>query len=251
MSKIRLKKWVKITLGVIGGLTAISLIALGSRVIAPQSGVVVKWQDADSLRFMDESDVMAVVQTEQNGVIGQTWDLKKIEQKVMESPFVADCQVAKDLRGNLIVNVTQCRPIARILRNGTTLQGGYLTEKGSIMPLSKKFTPRCLVISGQTEKLFEKEYFGNDKGKNLISFLEFVQKDEFWRVQITQLDLDKNGNMVLIPQAGNQEILFGTAEDYEQKLHKLGIFYEKIAPAKGWKTYKTVNLKFKDQIVCK
>ena len=28
------------------------------------------------------------------------------------------------------------------------------------------------------------------------------------------------------------------------------LFYKNIAPTKGWNTYKTINVKFKNQIIC-
>ena len=35
----------------------------------------------------------------------------------------------------------------------------------------------------------------------------------------------------------------------KEKFNKISLFYNKIIPSKGWNTYKTVNVKFKDQII--
>ena len=36
----------------------------------------------------------------------------------------------------------------------------------------------------------------------------------------------------------------------EIKFKKLELFYKNILPTKGWNYYESVNLKFKNQIVC-
>jgi cell division protein FtsQ len=54
----------------------------------------------------------------------------------------------------------------------------------------------------------------------------------------------------MYPQVGKQYIEFGKAEQIEEKFSKLTIFYQKILPFKGWNTYKRVNLKYFNQIVC-
>jgi len=55
---------------------------------------------------------------------------------------------------------------------------------------------------------------------------------------------------VLIPRVGNYEIQFGKMTDLETKFLKLNSFYEQALSKTDWNKYKTINLKYKDQIVC-
>ena len=48
-----------------------------------------------------------------------------------------------------------------------------------------------------------------------------------------------------------QKIYFGNTDNMEIKFKKLELFYKNILPTKGWNYYESVNLKFKNQIVCK
>ena len=54
----------------------------------------------------------------------------------------------------------------------------------------------------------------------------------------------------MIPQITKQKIYFGNTNDMEIKFKKLELFYKNILPTKGWNYYESVNLKFKNQIVC-
>jgi cell division protein FtsQ len=64
------------------------------------------------------------------------------------------------------------------------------------------------------------------------------------------LEIDKNGDIKMYQQVGNQVIEFGDAEDIEEKFNKISLFYEEIIPSKGWNAYSRVNVKYKDQIIC-
>jgi cell division protein FtsQ len=54
----------------------------------------------------------------------------------------------------------------------------------------------------------------------------------------------------LYPQIGQEVFELGKPEELPVKLKKMKIYYKTILPLKGFNRYKTVNLKFKDQIIC-
>ena len=62
--------------------------------------------------------------------------------------------------------------------------------------------------------------------------------------------VDSNKNIVIHPYLSKQKIIFGYPDMLEEKFNKISLFYNKIIPLKGWNIYKSVNVKFKDQIIC-
>jgi cell division protein FtsQ len=71
---------------------------------------------------------------------------------------------------------------------------------------------------------------------------------------IGQIHLKKDGDFVLIPIVGGQEIIFGTAntdKEVNEKFRKLKIFYKEAIPYEGWDKYTEINLKYDRQIVGK
>ena len=54
----------------------------------------------------------------------------------------------------------------------------------------------------------------------------------------------------LIPRVGNQRIILGDADSLEKKMTNLLLFYKKAMPQVGWDTYRTINIKYTNQIVC-
>jgi cell division protein FtsQ len=49
---------------------------------------------------------------------------------------------------------------------------------------------------------------------------------------------------------GEQKILLGDLQRIEKKIAKLKVFYNKTMLDSTYTNYKTINLKFNDQIVC-
>ena len=65
-----------------------------------------------------------------------------------------------------------------------------------------------------------------------------------------QLHINENKEIELIPRVGNHIILLGSDEGLEAKFEKLMLFYQKGVQQIGWNQYSTINLKYKDQLVC-
>lgn len=176
-------------------------------------------------------------------------DLKAIEGRVRLNEYVSRTQAFKDLSGNLTIEISLCKPIARIIRSDTP--DSYLCESGKVISTSEKYTPRVLLISGDyLDKVNSGNLLADSVYQSVFELVRFINKDSFWKAQIAQLNIDRKGNVILYPQVTKQYIEFGKVEDIEQKFIKLKYFYKKILPHKGWNHYARVNLEYEHQIIC-
>jgi cell division protein FtsQ len=174
-------------------------------------------------------------------------NLKALEMSLENEKFIKDAQVYKDLKGNIVVSAEQRRPVARIVRPDAP--DAYIDEEGEIMPLSEKFTSRVMLITGDyTDHLVEAGM--DNENADYMDFVNLVSADPFWKAQISQIDIDDSGEIFIYPQVTKQVVEFGLPDKMETKFDKLEIFYKKILPFKGWNSYKRVNLKYLNQIVC-
>ncbi|RLD54531.1 MAG: cell division protein FtsQ, partial [Bacteroidetes bacterium] len=78
----------------------------------------------------------------------------------------------------------------------------------------------------------------------------YINDDEFLKAQIEQIYVTESKEFELIPKVGRQLILFGGIENMEKKFNNLIAFYKKGMKNNGWTKYKTINLKFENQVVC-
>lgn len=215
--------------------------------------VIVKVENTLGNYFIEEKDIIKLAT--RNGaraIVGMPLNganMKEIENEVKVHRFVKNAQVYKDLKGNLVVNVEQQRPIARIVRSGAP--DAYISENGRILPTSPKYSARTMILRGPyLNKLMKEGLTEKNKGLQLLDMLKHIDNDKFWKAQVAEIEFDGNGSMVIYPQIGKQEFIFGGPEDYAEKLNKINIFFEKIRPLKGWNHYARVNLKYNNQIIC-
>ncbi|MFT7589044.1 MAG: cell division protein FtsQ [Limisphaerales bacterium] len=204
--------------------------------------------------FIDEEDVMSLmIQQRGDSTIGDAMgrvNLKEIEARIEKHSFIKDAQVFRDLTGHLVIKATQNKPIARIIASNG--KNGYLGEDGAVLPTSRKYTARVVVLSGSymTDLIERVNVSENEYDQKLFDLVNFINEDHFWSMQIAQIDVNSQGKIVMIPQVGGQRLEFGRADDVEHKFKRLEIFFKEIMPTKGWNTYSRVNVEYKDQIIC-
>jgi cell division protein FtsQ len=202
--------------------------------------------------FVDENEIRRLVTADKSvPLVGSAYPriyLKEIESRTESNLYIQEAQVYKDHRGDVFVDVYIARPIARILRPGA--RDTYISDKGNLIETSTKYTSRVLLISGSYVKNLNKNLRKDQAQRDLFDFLRFIYKDKFWKAQISQIDINTDGELIIYPQITKQYIQFGTIEDWQKKMYKLKIFYSKILPFRGWNNYSRVNLEYENQIIC-
>ena len=238
----------------LGSLILISLISFRALRLSERkvSGIEIEIMSNQDFYLIDQFEIQALLNKEQSVVLGTNFDqvdIKLLERQVEENPFVAEIDVFMSVTGVLGAKVSPAQPIGRLMSSRGPDQ--YIDVTGKLLPMNADYTARVPLISFAEDPQWESNLGENDLGKQLMEFLIFINKDELWRAQIAQLAVSEENELTLWPQMTKQLILFGPADEIEEKFKKLKLFYKEVLPKKGWNTYSSVNLKYKNQIVCK
>jgi len=196
--------------------------------------------EASEDKFVTEQIALDYIEQQNfnfDSVVLAGFSLNDLEATLLNHPAVKKVEVYSNQLGVMNVKLVQRKAVVRIKTNHTDY---YLDEQGLEMPLSSEYTPRVLVVTGEVSK-------GNHA--SIFSFVEKINKDEFWKSQITQLHFE-NKEVIIIPRVGSQKIHFGTLTNVDEKLRNLYQFYKQAMPVKGWQTYRNISLAYKNQIVC-
>lgn len=167
-------------------------------------------------------------------------DLSKIEAGLNKNHYIrnADCYFKMD--GKMVMEIQQKVPILRVLPDGGTSY--YLDENGAPFPLSTQHTADVKVATGRiTPSLNSKLY----------TFMLYVNQSTFWNSFIEQIFVRPNGDLVFTTQMGGHEVVVGDNDRLKQKLQKLKQFYQRASTNLGWEEYREINLKYRDQVICK
>jgi cell division protein FtsQ len=217
--------------------------------------------DSPERNFIASSDILKMLEKNNIKYIGvhlSNIDLNKIEQIVKSNQIVAECKAYTGINGSLHIEVTQRIPLVRIIDSQG--QGYYIDKEGNILNLSRHYAPRLLVVNGNIKTPFRvgkpaninalTDSLAAKRLKDICTLADFINEEDFWNAQIEQIYVNHNGEFELIPRVGPHLILFGDIDQYQEKFRKLEIFYKEGLNNVGWNQYLTINLKYKDQVVC-
>lgn len=215
-------------------------------------GAEISIKGISGVYFVEEAEIKKILNEAfpelKAGLMLDQVPMKEIEDRLNGHPFVRSVEAMVGQKGILNIKISQHQPIARIAQ--PLAADGYITVEGKVIPTSTSYTSRVLILEGDyAEDLMDK---GDIMGEmpELMDLIRFIVKDEFWKAQITELEVNSRDDIRLFQQVGKQVIEFGDAHDIANKFDRIEVFYKEILPRKGWNAYERVSVKFKDQIVC-
>ncbi|MBQ9193535.1 MAG: hypothetical protein IJ156_07435 [Bacteroidales bacterium] len=180
-------------------------------------------------------------------------DLRRVETIIDAKSAVRKSQAWLTDDGLLHVSVTQREPVVRF--QGPS-GGFYADREGFLFPLQSRHTARVPVVDGalpiQPEKDFKGEAGTEAERRwveSVLALVRYLGARPEWAGIVGQINVRKGGEIVLIPREGQERFLFGHPTDIDAKFSRIRKYYEGIAPLENG--YRTVDVRFDGQIVCK
>lgn len=202
------------------------------------AGIRVHVNPVEGGLFITSQEVLETMNVEKDSLRGFYTDeinISLLEEMLEGHASVKQAEVYFQMDGTLMAEVDQRRPILRFFDGNLSY---YWDEDGEVTPLSKHFTARVPL------------FFGPEPDrKSLLKLVSALRSDEFFSTQITGIALEDN-DFILTTRFGNHQIILGELEDLSEKLSRLKLFYQKTQAELGWESYRTLNLKYANQVVC-
>lgn len=195
----------------------------------------------------------------------------EIKRFIEENKFIENANVYPSLTGVLHIDIEQRNPIMRLRVDG---YDSYVTTEGYIFRAPKASAYHLPVVTGSFRPLmptnFEGSFkeFDNEKTRaskrmtrsyedfnNLIAFVKLISEDEFWSAEIVQFVAGTTStgalSLQLIPRSGGHIIEFGELTEIEAKMARLEHFYEEGFTSLGWDRFKTIDIRYDKQVICR
>ncbi|HWK02840.1 MAG TPA: hypothetical protein VNS58_04385 [Puia sp.] len=177
----------------------------------------------------------------------QSFDLRRMESVLEKNVWIRDAQLFFDNNGVLEVKVIEREPAARIFtESGNSF---YIDSSGVQLPLSDKLPVKLPVFTDYPApgiRLHGKDSLLTVQIRQLSAF---IRNDSFWMAQIAQIAITSDRGFELVPMIGNHLIEFGDGEDYQQKFHRLFIFYKEVLSRTGFDKYSRIDVAYAGQVV--
>ncbi len=187
-------------------------------------------------------------------------EVEKIQELFDNNPFIKTAAISIGVNGVVKASIKQRNPLVRVIdQKGKQF---YIDEEGYLMPLSPDFPARLIIASGnispvgkirkkgkKVDEISPYQKLPADLQKVYITALA-LRNDIFNNALIEQIYLNEAKEIELFPKIGRQSIILGDTVFIAEKLKNLKIFYTDGMKNTGWDTYKSINLKFRNQVVC-
>lgn len=247
--------WRHILIGSAWAITLGGLVVLMSFIEFKKAGVVckdVKVYIPGNQYFIDREEVDNILKIHRHKLVGRRMDdidIHDLEEKLKANPFIESAMVYADMDGVIRVKISQRQPVVRVMNQFD--QNFYIDQNGLKIPLSDNFTARVIAANGYIDEIFGKKVdtLHTDIAKQILKAANFISRDSLWSAQAAQIYVNQNHEIELIPRVGTNRIMLGNADSLESKFANLYTFYKKAIPQVGWDRYKTINIKYGNQVV--
>ena len=210
--------------------------------------------------MIDKKGVEELILKAQNPIIGNYMsviDIRRIKRSLITSSFVTSAEVYSSITGDIYVNVTQRIPIVRVINE--VGENYYIDSAGWVIPYQVAHPAKVIIATGLIPESFNfverprvsvKMLDKLSPLRKIYALSEQMSKDHFFESLIGQIYINDKQEIELTPRFGDQLIMFGDTSDIKHKIGNLEAFYSNVMDKVGWTTYDTINVKFRNQVVC-
>ena len=201
------------------------------------------------LSFVTTNDILKLIGDNHvivNRSVISNVKINMLENKIRENKWVKDAEIYVTANHDINIKISQRKPKVRINQNDSSDYAYYLDEQANPIELSGQYIAKVPVatspdLSNTTQDLKLKS--------DLVKLADYLQADPFWNTMISQINVNEQHQIELIPALGNQLILLGSADDLDSKMKRLLAFYQNGLTTIDWNRYNEIDLRFARQVV--
>ena len=184
-----------------------------------------------------------------------TVNMIKIQKHLDDNPWIESNAAYIDLDGNLNVSYKEYEPQFRVFgNNGHSV---YVTREGVVIPSNSNYIPYVLVASGNFAVNNDSTTYALcdtlDRDRNLLNALHWtkaIEGNPFIANCVGQLYCNHRNEFELTVKGLDARVIVGDTCLAADKLNRLEIFMKQRICKPETHILKTINLNYKNQIVC-
>ena len=201
------------------------------------SEMTIEFEDEDRLFISQKTVNKLLIQNFETvaSIPKEALVLKEVEERLLKNQMIHSAEVYITVDGILGAKIKQRTPIARVVDT----QDYYLDTEGEKMPLSSVYTARVPIVTGAVM----------EHAKPLTDLLFQINQDQMFKSSVVGLDVLEDGTLKMRIRKQDFIVLFGTTDNAALKFQNYKAFYQKIKQDSMLANYKTVDLRFGNQVV--
>ena len=207
------------------------------------SDIEVLARDTTFSRLITKQGILSHLNSKHLNPVGRPMDsisLPALEEELSHNALIEDVECYKTVAGIVCIDIKQRVPILHVI--GSDGSDYYIDEQGGELPSVSGAAFHLPIVTGYVER--------HSSRHDLQQFGLFLQKDAFWRAQVEQINVLRDGGIEIVPRVGDNIIYLGTLDNFAHKLDRVHRFYTEALNKVGWNKYKRISVEFDNQIIC-
>jgi cell division protein FtsQ len=227
-----------------------TLSALASYASQWKKGVVVRGFVVEGDSIISEREILSRINLFKGSNL-QKLDAKELKKIVLGVPYLRDVEISKELNGIVRVRVFEREPVAVTVIDAQRM---VIDREGFLLPDNKNVMerfPKLLEIAGITRVHTAENGLRQLDRRDIEligQFLEALSETDYARLLIRKLHLAGDNMAWCLAVQVSARFIVGNDGNFKEKLKKFEIFWQKVVSKKGFDSYETVDLRFRDRI---
>jgi len=177
------------------------------------------------------------------GLLADSVDYSSLYASFRKLPYVEDVAVRMSYRGTLTVEITERQPIGLLSGKPVT----YFDEAGVLLPSQPGTWVDVPLVYGFKQTTPGDTLSGKDFTQ-IKDFLMAAKNDPFGWATLSEVAWNENEGVVALSSENGVKLLFGRNR-FDQKVTHWKAFYQDVVTRRGINSFRTVDLRFRNQIV--
>lgn len=205
------------------------------------TGIDINIKGDSKVEDVTRQGVMAQLSRYPRKIVGQHFNSVNtldIENYLKGFSNFENVECVLNAKGHLVVDIVPMVPEIRIFDGNRSY---YVNKDGIWIAATAEFFTDVPVVQGHFNKQFPPTY--------VLPLTRFITSDpDMNRIASYVVAVDRD-NLMIVPRIAGHIINFGDTTRLAAKRDALLTAYRNILPYRGWETYDTISVKFRNQIV--
>jgi len=178
------------------------------------------------------------------GMLADSVDFHSLTGPLKTLPYVQNVSMEMGFRGKLTLNIQERQPLGLIIDGDKSV---YFDKNGIRLPdRLQKSVDVPLVYGFSAEPMADT--LKSDDFLQIRDFLTSAKQNSFGWLTISEVAWNDREGVVALSHENGVKLIFGK-DDFENKFSHWEAFYAEVVSRKGINSFRTVDLRFRDQIV--
>lgn len=177
------------------------------------------------------------------GLLADSVNYTELYASLRELPYVEDVAVRMTYRGTLTIEIIERQPIGLLAGKPES----YFDKAGIQLPAQMGEWVDVPIVYG-FKSVTPGDTLTGSEFNQVKDFLSTAIRDPFCWATISEVAWSKNEGVVALSSENGVKLLFGRNR-FEEKVSHWKTFYQDVVTHKGINDFRTVDLRFRNQIV--